>query len=59
MKKEFELDTAENFTYSYWRKWGKLVDNYISAKFNLIVAPLSYVIRRDEVPEMINFTDGI
>ena len=53
MKKEFDLDTPEKFTYSKWRKWGKWVEQYISANFNLIGVPLRYVISRYEVPETV------
>ena len=59
MKKEFDLDTPEKFTYSKWRKWEKWVEKYISANFNLIGVPLSYVISRYEVPETVYFTDAI
>ena len=35
MKKGVELDTPEKFTYSNWRKQDNLVENYLSADFNL------------------------
>ena len=54
-KKECDLYTPEKFT----RKGEKLVENYLSANFNLRGALLIYVINRDEVPETENFTDGI
>ena len=59
MKKDFELDTPEKFTYSSWHKWDKSVYKYLSTKFNLWIVPLRYVISRDEVPDTVNFTDGI
>ena len=59
LKKEFELDTPEKFTYSNWRKQEKSIDNDLSTKFNLRGVPLIYVIMRDEVPETVNFTDKI
>ena len=59
VKKRFELDTYEKFTYYNWYKWYKSVENCISANFNLKVVPLIYVIRSYTVPETYNFTDEI
>ena len=59
MKKEFELDTLDNFTYSYLHKWDKVVEKYLSSKFNLKGVPLIYVITRDEFTDRVNFTDEI
>ena len=57
LKKKFEIESPGNFIYDEWRKWDKVVENFLSAKFNLRVIPLAYVIRKDDNPVTIMFDD--
>ena len=57
LKKDFEIESPENFVYTECRKWYKSVENSISAKFNLRRIHLVYVIRKDDSHMTIIFDD--
>jgi hypothetical protein len=46
-----EVPKPEKFNYAVWPEWEKSVYNYFGAKLNARGVPMSYVIRKDEVPQ--------
>ena len=57
LNKEFKIESPGKFVYAEWHKWDKAADNFLSEKFNLIGTPLSYVVRKDDVPVTTMFYD--
>lgn len=48
---ESDVPKPEKFNYSDWPEWEKSVYNYFGAKTNGKGVPMSYVIRKQEVPQ--------